>query len=55
LRLPKKLVPEARLPRKAPPLSLRADLCDRMATALARRYALTVDGDPEAFLENLSP
>jgi uncharacterized RDD family membrane protein YckC len=33
----------------------RADLAQRIATALAQRYSLTVDGDPERFLERLSP
>jgi uncharacterized RDD family membrane protein YckC len=33
----------------------RADLAGRMATVLGRRYGLTVDGDPERFLESLSP
>jgi hypothetical protein len=31
----------------------RADLAIRLAAVLAQRYALTLDGEPEAFLERL--
>jgi hypothetical protein len=32
----------------------RADLARRLATTLATRYSLSVDADPERFLEELA-
>jgi len=31
----------------------RADLASRLSAVLVQRYALTLDGEPEAFLERL--
>jgi hypothetical protein len=35
-------------------LQARAQLAARLSAALGQRYALTIDGDPEPFLERLS-